>query len=90
MIGLGPSNFVSTREGSFVGFEVGPLSWCLFEVSDGGHRNPNQDTRSEASCSKDAHVLTFPFPCGITECASDVFTGYSVWASNGLSEMCDE
>jgi len=89
MVGLGSNYFVSTWEGSFVWFDVGPLSWCLKGL-DGGHRNPNQDTRSEASCSGDAHVLKFPFPCWITERASDVFSGFTVWASNGLSEMCDE
>jgi hypothetical protein len=59
MVGLGSNDFESTWEGSFVGFELGPLSWCLFGGSDGGHKYPNQDTRSEASCSVDrdfAHV----------------------------------
>jgi hypothetical protein len=30
MVGLGSNDFGSTWEVSFVGLEVGPLSWCLF------------------------------------------------------------
>ena len=41
----------------------------MFGGSDGGHKDPNHDTRSRAPCSEDgdlAHVLQFPFPCGVT------------------------